>query len=334
VHIQCSLPLAGTSPADTASAPATKELRISESRYRRLFETARDGILLLNSDTAKIEDVNPYLIELLGYTHAEFLGKTLWDVGPFSDRAESKEMFAELRSTGYVRYENLPLKTKEGMEIQVEFVSHSYDCDGIKIIQCNIRDITARKQLENQVRQLALYDTLTELPNRRLLCDRLSQTMSASKRSGCYSALMFLDLDNFKMLNDTHGHGVGNLLLIEAAHRLKSGMREVDTVARFGGDEFVVILSDLNVDNATSTSQAEIAAKKIRFTSSVPYLLTSRHEGKTATTVEHHCTVSIGVVLFNNRIDSQDDILKLADTAMYRAKEAGCNFIRFHDERA
>ena len=96
-------------PAD----PALKALRVSESRYRRLFETARDGILLLNSDTAQIEDVNPYLIELLGYSHAEFLGKKLWEVGPFSDRVESKQMFAELQTMGYVRYEDLPLRTKD-----------------------------------------------------------------------------------------------------------------------------------------------------------------------------------------------------------------------------
>jgi len=322
------------SPADTLSDRTLKALRVSESRYRRLFETARDGILLLNADTAQIEDVNPYLIEMLGYSHAEFLGKKLWDVGSFSDRPESKEMFAELQTKGYVRYEDLPLKTKAGAEIPVEFVSNTYDCEGIKVIQCNIRNITERKQMEHQVRQLALYDTLTKLPNRRLLNDRLSQTMAASKRGSCYGALMFLDLDNFKSLNDTHGHGIGDLVLIEAAHRLKSCVREIDTVARFGGDEFVVILSDLNADKAESTSQAEMAAEKIRVTLSGPYLLTIKHEGKAETTVEHHCTVSIGVALFINHEASQDDILKWADTAMYQAKEAGRNLIRFSDAKA
>jgi len=243
-------------------------------------------------------------------------------------------MFAELQTKGYVRYEDLPLKTKAGAEIPVEFVSNTYDCEGIKVIQCNIRNITERKQMEHQVRQLALYDTLTKLPNRRLLNDRLSQTMAASKRGSCYSALMFLDLDNFKLLNDKHGHGIGDLVLIEAAHRLKSCVREIDTVARFGGDEFVVILSDLNADKAESTSQAGMAAEKIRVTLSGPYLLTIKHEGKAETTVEHHCTVSIGVALFINHEASQDDILKWADTAMYQAKEAGRNLIRFSDAKA
>jgi len=132
-------------------------LRVSESRYRRLFESAQDGILLLNADTAQIEDVNPYLINLLGYSHEEFLGKKLWEVGPFADRAESKEMFAELQATGYVRYEDLPLKTKAGARIDVEFVSNTYDCEGIKVIQCNIRNITERKADEAKLQRHKQY---------------------------------------------------------------------------------------------------------------------------------------------------------------------------------
>lgn len=318
----------------TPSERALKALRVSENRYRRLFETARDGILLLNSDTAQIEDVNPYLIELLGYSHAEFLGKKLWEVGPFADRAESKEMFAQLQTTGYVRYEDLPLRTKAGAKIDVEFVSNSYDCEGVKVIQCNIRNITERKRMEDQVRQMAFYDTLTKLPNRRLLSDRLSQAMAASKRSGCYGVMMFLDLDNFKLLNDAHGHAVGDLLLIEAADRLKSCVREMDTVARFGGDEFVVMIGDLDADEAESRSQAEIVARKIGAALATPYVLKIKHEGAADTIVEHQCSVSIGVALFGKHEASQDDILKWADTAMYRAKEAGCNLIRVYDSTA
>ena len=130
---------------------ALKALRISESRYRRLFETAQDGILLLNADSAQIEDANPFLIDMLGYSHAEFLGKKIWEVGSFSDIAQSKEMFAELQAKGYVRYEYLPLRTKAGAVVEVEFVSNTYDCEGIKVIQCNIRDITERKQAEREL---------------------------------------------------------------------------------------------------------------------------------------------------------------------------------------
>ena len=318
----------------TPSERALKALRVSENRYRRLFETARDGILLLNSDTAQIEDVNPYLIELLGYPHAEFLGKKLWEVGPFADRAESKEMFAQLQTTGYVRYEDLPLRTKAGAKIDVEFVSNSYDCEGVKVIQCNIRNITERKRMEDQVRQMAFYDTLTKLPNRRLLSDRLRQAMAASKRSGCCGVMMFLDLDNFKLLNDAHGHALGDLLLIEAADRLKSCVREMDTVARFGGDEFVVMIGDLDADEAESRSQAEIVARKILAALAAPYVLKIKHEGAADTIVEHQCTASIGVTLFGKHEASQDDILKWADSAMYQAKEAGCNLIRFYETTA
>ena len=130
---------------------AREALRISEGRYRRLFETAQDGILLLNADTAQIEDVNPYLIEMLGYSHEEFLGKKLWEVGPFADVTQSKQMFEELQVEGYVRYEDLPLKTKRGAIVQVEFVSNSYQCEGIQVIQCNIRDITDRKDVERKL---------------------------------------------------------------------------------------------------------------------------------------------------------------------------------------
>jgi PAS domain S-box-containing protein len=138
-------------PANDNAVDALTALRVSESRYRRLFETALDGILLLNAESAQIEDVNPYLINMLGYSHAEFLGKKLWEVGAFADIAQNKEMFEELQAKGYVRYEYLPLRTKAGNLIEVEFVSNTYDCEGIKVIQCNIRDITVRKRAEREL---------------------------------------------------------------------------------------------------------------------------------------------------------------------------------------
>lgn len=192
-------------------------------------------------------------------------------------------------------------------------------------------DITERHQMEEQVQQLAFYDTLTKLPNRRLLDDRLSQAVATSARTGQYGALLFLDLDNFKPLNDTHGHWVGDLLLVEVANRLKSCVREMDTVARFGGDEFVVILSELDVNEAESASQARIVAEKIRTILSKPYLLNIKHEGKADTIIEYHCTASIGVALFINHEAQPGNILKRADAAMYQAKEGGRNRIRFYD---
>jgi diguanylate cyclase (GGDEF)-like protein/PAS domain S-box-containing protein len=141
---------------------AQEALRLSESRYRRLFETAQDGILLLNSTTAQIEDVNPYLVSMLGYSHEEFLGKKLWEVGAFADIAQSKEMFSQLQSGGYARLDNLPLKTKAGKLIDVEFVSNSYSCEGLKVIQCNIRNISDRTAAEAEARlRTRLYAALS-----------------------------------------------------------------------------------------------------------------------------------------------------------------------------
>ena len=151
------------SNTDAPGDLALKALRVSESRYRRLFETAQDGILLLNADTAQIEDINPYLIEMLGYSHAEFLGKKLWEVGSFADIAQSKEMFEVLQTQGYVRYKDLPLKTKAGAEIAVEFVSNAYDCEGIRVIQCNIRNISESKADRAKIlRHTQLYAALSQ----------------------------------------------------------------------------------------------------------------------------------------------------------------------------
>lgn len=194
-------------------------------------------------------------------------------------------------------------------------------------------DITERKEIEDAVRYLASYDPLTQLPNRRLLNDRLGQVMAASKRSGLHGALMFLDLDNFKPLNDTHGHEVGDLLLLEAANRLKGCIRETDTAARFGGDEFVVVLGELHTARDKSIAQAMAVAEKIHNRLSEPYFLEITHasqgdSGKVQT-VEHHCSASIGVTVFANHAVSQEDLMKQADLAMYQAKEAGRNLIRF-----
>ncbi len=149
-------------PATAAGAPAatselaSRALRDSEIRYRRLFEAAQDGILLINAISGQIEDVNPYLKTMLGYSHDDLLGKKLWDVGAFVDIAKSREMFERLQVEGYVRYDDLPLKTRAGALINVEFVSNAYDCAGVRVIQCNIRNITEQRHAEDEVRKLSL----------------------------------------------------------------------------------------------------------------------------------------------------------------------------------
>ena len=192
-------------------------------------------------------------------------------------------------------------------------------------------DITERKQMEDIIRQQALYDPLTKLPNRRLLVDRLGLAMSASKRSGCHSALLFLDLDNFKPLNDTYGHEAGDLLLIEAANRIRNCLRETDTVARLGGDEFVIVLAQLDIDHNISKQQAEMLAEKIRIELAKVYVLELKNEMGASFVIEHHCTASIGVTLFIDERSVINDILRNADDAMYQAKNAGRNRVCFYD---
>ena len=192
-------------------------------------------------------------------------------------------------------------------------------------------DITRRKLTEDEINRLAFFDALTDLPNRRLLDDRLKQAMVYSKRNNCYGALLFLDLDNFKPLNDTYGHVVGDLLLVEAANRLKNSVRELDTVARFGGDEFVVILNELNAEKSESVEQVRAIAEKICASLSVPYRLKFNSELQTEVIVEHRVTVSAGVFVFFNHEGNQNDILRWADIAMYQAKDAGGNNIQFYD---
>jgi len=156
-----SLPMLDGQPAAQGSlaansGPASQQLRDSEIRYRRLFEAAQDGILLINARSGQIEDANPYLTTMLGYSHDDLLGKKLWDVGAFVDIAKSREMFERLQVEGYVRYDDLPLKTRAGALINVEFVSNAYDCAGVRVIQCNIRNITEQRHAEDQVRKLSL----------------------------------------------------------------------------------------------------------------------------------------------------------------------------------
>lgn len=192
------------------------------------------------------------------------------------------------------------------------------------------QDVSARKEHEEHLKNLAFYDPLTQLPNRRLLHDRLVHAQASCSRSGRHGALMFLDLDNFKPLNDEYGHDVGDLLLAEAARRLTACVRKEDTVSRFGGDEFVVLLKDLDRDHAAAVSQATGIAEKIRAALAEPYPLHLLQSRDDIEDIEHRCTSSIGISLFADAGTSADEILRQADVAMYRAKSAGRNTICFH----
>jgi len=191
-------------------------------------------------------------------------------------------------------------------------------------------DITERILAEQRIRAMAYHDPLTKLPNRSLLADRLAQAQAGNRRSGRHGALMFLDLDNFKALNDRHGHALGDLLLMEVARRLKECVREADTVARVGGDEFVVMLNSLNSDLAVAEKEAATIAETVRQALAQPYHLDGETGSLTAAKITHNCTVSIGVALFGSVEISQDDILHRGDQAMYLAKDGGRNRVCFY----
>lgn len=180
-------------------------------------------------------------------------------------------------------------------------------------------DITERKRAEEEIQSLAFYDPLTQLPNRRLFLDRLQNALAASERYADYGAVLFLDMDHFKALNDTHGHDYGDLMLVEVAQRIRSCVREMDTVARLGGDEFVVLVESISQDAQEARENVLRVAEKIRESLARPYRLNG---------VEHLSSPSIGIALYHGEEDSLEALLKQADTAMYAAKNAGRNAVR------
>ena len=308
----------------------SQRLRDHHFYTRSLFESNIDA-LMATDPSGIITDVNKQMEELTGCTRDELIGAPFKNYFTDPERAEAgiKQVLSEKKLANY----ELTARDRDGKETPVSYNARTlYDRDRrLQGVFAAVRDITERKQAEQQILNLASHDALTHLPNRRLFNDRLDFTMANGKRSRRYSALMFLDLDNFKTVNDLHGHNVGDLLLIETAQRISSCLRAVDTVARFGGDEFAVILNELDVDKRESNKHANLLAEKVRTILNKKYLLKYQLEGKAETTVEHHCTASIGVVLFLNHTASQHDLLKWGDIAMYEAKEAGRNSIRFYE---
>jgi len=310
------------------------ERKQSEAKLRiaaSVFSHAREGISITDAG-GSIIDVNESFTRITGYDREEVLGQNSNILK--SGRQDSKfyaAMWSDLIAKGYWTGE-IWNRRKDGTlypeQLAIQALRDAQDAHQGYVAL--FTDISERKALEAQMHQMAYFDALTGLPNRRMLGDRLGQAMAASKRSGLYGALMFLDLDNFKPLNDAYGHEVGDLLLIEVARRLTECLREMDTVARFGGDEFVVMLSELDADKAQSIEQAAGVAEKIRASLAEPYFLNVTHPGMEPRTVEHCCSTSMGVVLFVNHESSPTDIMKWADAAMYQAKDAGRNAVRFY----
>lgn len=284
---------------------------------------AQVGILVTDTQ-GKILKVNEAFSRTSGYSQEEVVGcnPSVFKSGRH-DAEFYSAMWASLRNTGLWQGEIWDRRKDGDIYPKWMTISAVKNEDGIIIHYVGTQsDISERKAAEKEIENLAFYDPLTRLPNRRLLFDRLQQALSNSRRIEGHGALLFIDLDNFKTLNDTSGHAKGDLLLQVTAERLVTCLREGDTVARLGGDEFVVMLENLSAEKNEAAAQAEMIGEKILSSLQDAYQLESH---------EHHATASIGVTLFDAKSISIEELLKQADLAMYQAKAAGRGVLRFFD---
>lgn len=313
--------------AEAENAQARREsarlLRESEARFRSILENAPTGIAVAAPDGRFVE-VNQSFCRLLGYTRRELLQLTLFDITHPEDR-ETTATQADSLLSGDISQSQIEKRIiqKSGRIVWVQAtVSLLRDDAGAPLHYVGqVEDITERKRTQEEIRQLAYYDVLTGLPNRRLLLDRLNLAQAQARRHRRSLAVMFLDLDHFKEINDTMGHAAGDELLKVVAERLELCVRGGDTVSRQGGDEFVIILSEI-----AQEQDAALVAEKIRDILQSPIVI----DGEELTV-----TTSIGIAVYS--VESQDDsarLLKKADIAMYEVKAAGRNGFRFYTSAA
>ncbi len=299
-----------------------RKLKNSEQKYRIIFDNLQDVYLeiLLNG---KVIEVSPSLSQISQYQRHDILNTNIKRLFPHIH--ELNRLFLRLKTENKLYDYEINLQDKDGTLIPCS-LNASYQPGSNQTqdkISVTLRNITERKQAEQKIERLAFYDALTELPNRRLLLDRLDQSLSRARRYHHYGAMLFLDLDRFKNINDSLGHPTGDALLQAVANRLRRELRKDDTVSRLGGDEFVVLLSDLGSDQKNAAAIAQKIAENIKVRLAEKNIIDGH---------ELHITPSIGVAMFPTddiRQETGNDILRHADTAMYRAKDDGRDTIRF-----
>ncbi len=294
-----------------------EELRIAAVAFK-----SQSGMIITDSNGVILR-VNPAFTRLTGYSADEAIGKTpaLLSSGR-QDKFFYQRMWKSLKTEGNWQGEIWNRRKNGLIYAEMLNIAAIISPEGnITHYVGSFTDITENKEAEAEIHRLAYYDPLTKLPNRRLMQDRLGQAVAASARSNLYGAIFFIDLDNFKALNDTRGHDVGDLLLVEVAMRLRKAVREGDTVARQGGDEFVVLMEDMGEGIDEAAALAKHLADKLCEVIDRPFVLNS---------YEYHCKLSMGISLFNDK-DTVENLLKHADLALYQAKNAGRNTLRFFD---
>lgn len=303
------------------------EMRLRESARlnQTILDNLADSVITIN-EQGIMDSFNQAACILFDYTPDQVLGKNVSMLMAEPHRSHHNMYLEHYRQTGEARIIGLPreleARRKDGSIFPMSLSVSRATRAGETIFIGSIRDLSQHRRDENEIRRLAFYDALTGLPNRRLLMDHLKHALACSTRSGLHGAIMLLDLDHFKQLNDTLGHSVGDELLLQVTDRLHKIIRESDHLARLGGDEFVILLEDLSALQHEAANQAEVVAKKVLDILSLPYTLGSH---------TYVGTTSIGIVLFMQEVDACGDLIKKADVAMYQAKSAGRNVANFFD---
>ncbi|MGY6276467.1 diguanylate cyclase domain-containing protein [Methylomonas sp. MgM2] len=309
----------------TARKKVEMELRLHDAALK----ACADAIIITDLN-ANIQWLNPAFCELTGYSEQECIGRNPAELCKSGEQdALFYQHLWETILKGQTWRGEIVNRRKSG-ETYCEYMSITPVYNSFNRISHFIavkQDISERKQTEQTIRQMAFYDPLTQLANRRLLVDRLEHAIASCKRKHRYGALLLLDLDRFKALNDLFGHDVGDQLLVKVANSLKSLVREEDTIARFGGDEFVVLLVDLDAEKEKAGVKAEQIARKIKETLSQHYHLEINREQTVSNYFSYDLSVSIGINLFRDAETNGEKILKQADVAMYQAKKNGRNTI-------
>ncbi len=290
-------------------------LRVSEGRYRSLFEHAIDSIFIIDMESRCILDVNQVAADRLGYTRDELLAMTIDAIYPREEMERTQEIVAQLLLTGHLTFERTHVR-KDGSSMLVEVSSIILEQDGRQVYQSIARDITQRKITELELQRLAKYDSLTGVANRHLFVDRISHAIELARRNHSSLAVLFLDLDGFKAVNDAFGHEQGDELLQIIARRIQDSVRKSDTVARLGGDEFGILL-----EGVREPSETIKIVQKLISTVSQPF---NFHNA------EAFITTSVGISMFPAHGSDPETLIQNADWAMYASKAEGKNNFRFY----
>ncbi|MBD8187888.1 EAL domain-containing protein [Pseudomonas viridiflava] len=311
--------LAGTL-LDITQQQAQAALEASEEKFAKAFHSSPDSITITELGTGRYVEVNDGFCRLTGYSAPEVLGRTVQEIGIWTDPDQRQSMIDHLRDTGRVHHREMAGRNKNGdpltLDVSVEFITLNQTA----CLLMNARDIGQLKSAQAQIQHLAYHDPLTGLPNRALLMDRLSQQLSLLKHHRLRGALLFMDLDHFKHINDSLGHPVGDSVLNIVSARLEASVRLEDTVARLGGDEFVVLICGLEGSRHEVTQQVQELSDNLRELLAEPMFLDGHRL---------QVTPSIGMVLIPDDGSTPADLLKRADIALYRAKDSGRNTAQF-----